>query len=122
MNTQPTTDSALRGLLTRFNDYADLNELTDNAEAFARALIAECCPDLVIVPRGDVSKFEVLDRHGMPAAGCSGARAESLAEAMKYMVQYADDGPVTVVECFQVEVAKLTRTKFAAAQPTAQEK
>ena len=45
------TNSALRGLLTRFNDYADLNELTDNAEAFARALIAECCTDLVIVPR-----------------------------------------------------------------------
>ena len=59
MSTQ--TDSALRELLTRFNDYADLTDLTDNAEAFARALIAECCTDLVIVPRGELS--EIAEQH-----------------------------------------------------------
>jgi len=59
MTTQ--TNSALRDLLARFDDYADLNELTNNAEEFARALIAECCTDLVIVPRGELS--EIAEQH-----------------------------------------------------------
>jgi hypothetical protein len=50
------TDSALRELMEKHAiEWVDVplvseKDLTDNAEAFARALIA-LCPDLVIVPR-----------------------------------------------------------------------
>ena len=53
MNAQ--TNSALRDLLARFNDYVDLTDLIDNAEAFARVLIAHC-HDLVIVSRSALTE------------------------------------------------------------------
>lgn len=58
MNTQ--TNSALHGLIADFDDINQhgVNWIFDNMMkdlgAFARALIAECCPDLAIVPRSSI--------------------------------------------------------------------
>ena len=108
MNTQ--NNSALHDLLARFDDYVDLTDLNDNAEEFARALIAECCTDLVIVPRSANKEIE-------RAMLGSRAKDDDVQLAMLYdLLEFRGDNKSRIV------VRAAYAAAIAATQPAAQEK